>query len=188
MNLLSNGFEISPAQRALLWKHAFATSKIASEMAKRRPWISKEEAAVLGLIHDIGQMVMLMYFREQFEAAVEIAAKRKVPLWCVETQAGVTHTQLGKYLASRWAFPDAFKSVIEFHHFPEKSKSFKAEVKLIHLANVLCNSREYPELLSDEATLSCCRDLYISEDEWQEYQDGLSRVWTEVDQLWNLLG
>ena len=30
--------------------------------------------------------------------------------------------------------------------------------------------------------------LYISEDEWEEYQESVERIWPEVDQLWNLLG
>jgi hypothetical protein len=47
---------------------------------------------------------------------------------------------------------------------------------------------EYPELVNEESTLSHCRDLYISEEEWEEYQESVERIWPEVDQLWNLLG
>ena len=58
----------------------------------------------------------------------------------------------------------------------------------MHLVNVLSHSREYPELVNEESTLSHCRDLYISEEEWEEYQESVERIWPEVDQLWNLLG
>lgn len=188
MSMLASGPELGDADREHLWKHAFTTSKIAAEMSKKRPWMNSEEASILGLVHDIGRLVMAMYFNEQYRAIMEIASKRKTPSWCVEMQLGLTHTQLGKYLASRWVFPDLFRAVIEFHHSPDNSKSFKTEVRLIYLANVLSNSNEYPELLTDEATLSYCRDLYISEEEWQEYQDSLALIRPEVDQLWNLLG
>ena len=57
----------------------------------------------------------------------------------------------------------------------------------MHLVNVLSHSREYPELVNDEFTLDHCRELYISEDEWQEIQDSTQNIWPEVDQLWNLL-
>ncbi len=188
MSMLSIGPELGDADREHLWKHAFTTSKIAAEMSKKRPWMNREEASILGLVHDIGRLVMAMYFNEQYRAIKEIASKRKAPPWCVEMQLGLTHTQLGRYLASRWVFPDLFRAVIEFHHSPGNSKSFKTEVRLIYLANVLSNSSEYPELLTDEATLSYCRDLYISEEEWQEYQDSLAFIRPEVNQLWNLLG
>lgn len=57
----------------------------------------------------------------------------------------------------------------------------------MHLVDVLSHSREYPELLNDEFTLSNCRELYICEDEWQEIQERAQNIWPEVDQLWNLL-
>jgi len=186
-SLLTNGRKLDPAHRERLWKHSFASSRIAAEIAKKRPWMKLKEAAILGLMHDIGHVVMAMHFREQFEYIVELADQRKNPLWCVEMQTGLSHTEIGKYLAARWALPEVFQNVIEFHHSPDKCKSFQVETKLIYLANILANSREFPELLNDEATLAYCRDLYISEEEWEEYQDGLKLIWPEVEQLWNLL-
>ncbi|MGA2226568.1 MAG: HDOD domain-containing protein, partial [Syntrophobacteraceae bacterium] len=181
MNLLSNGRVISPAHREMLWKHSFATSKIAAEITKKRPWMNEDEAAVLGLIHDLGWIVMAMYFNEQFVAIFESAARKNIPPWCVEMQYGLSHTLLGKYLATRWVFPESFKAVMEFHHSPEMSQSFKTEVRLMHLVNVLSHSHEYPELVNDEFTLSHCRELYICEDEWQEIQESVQNTWSEVD-------
>ncbi|MCE5333706.1 MAG: HDOD domain-containing protein [Desulfobacteraceae bacterium] len=188
MNMLSGGVSIRPIHREQLWKHAFATSRIAAQMARKRPWLNPEEAAILGLLHDVGKLVMAMYFSKQFNSIMEIASQRRNPSWCVELQFGLTHTHIGKYLASRWGFPELFQAVIEFHHTPDMCSSYKTEVRLIHLANILSNSRTYPELLTDKATLSYCRDLYISEEEWQEHQDSLGHIWPEVDQLWTLLG
>ncbi len=188
VNMLSCAPSISPSLRERMWKHAYATSRIASEIAKKRPWLSPEEAAVLGLLHDVGRLAMAMYFTQQFNAIMEIASERKSPPWCVEMEFGLAHSQIGKYLASRWAFPELFQIVIEFHHTPDRCTSYKTEVRLIHLANVLSNSRTYPELLTDKATIAYCRDLYISEEEWQEYQESMGVIWPEVDQLWTLLG
>ena len=187
VNLLSNGWRIDPPQRESLWKHAYATSKIAIEISKKRPWLNRGEAAMLGLMHDIGHLVMAAYFPEQFTVIVNTALRRNSPIFWVEIEAGLLHTEIGRYLAMRWALPESYQAVIEYHHSPDSSKFFKSEVKMIHLADVLSNSRSYPNLLTDEATLSCCRELYISEDEWQEYQNGLDIIWLEVDQLWNLL-
>ena len=187
MNLLSNGHLISRGHREMLWKHSFASSRIAAEMTKMRPWMDRDEAAVLGLLHDLGWIVMATHFNEQFMAIFETAARRNIPPWYVEMQYGLVHTQLGKYLASRWAFPEAFKAVIEFHHSPEKSKSFKTEVRLMHLVNVLSHSREYPELVNEEVhSLSLPGTLYL-----RGGVAGISgecrKIWPEVDQLWNLL-
>jgi HD-like signal output (HDOD) protein len=93
MNLLSNGRVVSPAHREMLWKHSFASSRIAAEITKRRPWMNGDEPAVFGLIHDLGWIVMAMYFNEQFVAIFE----RNIPPWCVETQYGLAHTLLGSW-------------------------------------------------------------------------------------------
>ncbi len=133
MGLLSNGDLIDPALREMLWKHAFACSRIGAEITKNRPWISTDEAAALGLLHDLGWIVMATCFNEHFTVIFETAARHKVPAWFVERQYGLVHSELGKCLASRWALPEVFRAVIEFHHFPDKSSSFKTEVRLMHL-------------------------------------------------------
>ena len=188
MSLLSNGHVVSVAHREMLWKHAFFCSRIAAEMTRKRPWMSWAEAAVLGIVHDLGWIVMATHFNEQFAAIFETAARKNIPPWYVETQYGLDHSRLGKYLATRWAFPEEFVAVIEFHHSPERSKFFKTEVRLMHLVNVLSHLREYPELVNEESTLCQCRDLYISDEEWEEYQESVEKIWPEVEQLWNLLG
>jgi HD-like signal output (HDOD) protein len=187
MSLLSNGHAVSAAHREILWKHAFACSRIAAEMTRKRPWMNGAEAAVLGIVHDLGWIVMATHFNEQFVAILETAAKRDIPPWCIEAQYGLEHSELGKCLAARWAFPEEFEAVIEFHHCPERSEHFKTEVRLMHLVNVLSHLHEYPELVDEEITLSTCRELYISEEEWEEYQESAERIRPEVDQLWNLL-
>ncbi len=188
MSLVSNQLAISAEHRQKLWKHSFACSRIAAEMTRKRPWMNGDQAAVLGLIHDLGWIVMAAHFTEHFNAIFGTAAKMNIPPWYVEVQYGLQHSQLGKYLACRWALPEEFKAVIEFHHCPENAGSFKTEVKLIHLVNILSHSREYPELAEEEKTLSQCRDLYISEDEWEQYREKVEAMWPEVDQLWSLLG
>ncbi len=186
MNLF-NGRHIEPAYRERLWKHALTTSKVASEISRSRPWVQKQEAALMGLLHDVGHLVMASYYGDQFQFIMDLASKRKSPPWCVEMELGFVHTEIGKYLASRWAFPDSFQAVIEFHHSPQRCDSFRSEVRLIYLADVIANSPYYPEFLTDEATLKYCRDLYISEDEWQEYCNRFALIVPEVDQLWNLM-
>lgn len=188
MELCADNQTMALVQRETLWKHSFVTAKIAAKIAMQRPWISKEQAYVLGLFHDLGRTIMAGNFKEHYHSIQNLARSRKVPIWCAELQYGLTHTQVGKWTAIKWAFPEMFQRVIEFHHEPEKSPSFAPEVTMIALANILANSKDYPEYVHDETTLAYCNDLYISEDEWEGYQEGLDKIWVETDQLWKLLG
>ncbi len=186
--LFSNGCTISEAHREMLWKHAFASSRIVLGMKRIRSWMNVETAALMGLLHDLGWIVMAAHLNEQFTDIFETAKKKNIPPWYVEKRYGLDHGKLGKYLACRWALPDEFKAVMEFHHTPERNTSFGAEVSVVYLIDVLSYSREHPELLNEKATLLQCRKLYISDEEWEEYQEVTEGIWPEVEQLWNLLG
>ncbi|MGC8493960.1 MAG: HDOD domain-containing protein [Syntrophobacteraceae bacterium] len=188
MGLFSSGCTISETHRQMLWKHAFACSRIAVEVNRRRPWINIDQAAAMGLLHDLGWMVMAAHFNKQFTDIFHTAEKKHIPPWYVESSYGLDHGRLGRYVACRWALPQEFQAVMEFHHAPGSNGSFGADVGMVYLINVLSHSREYPELVNEDETLSQCRKLCISEVEWEEYQEMAEAVWPEVEQLWNLLG
>lgn len=190
-SLMMDGFAkecvIGRAHREMLWKHSFVASKIAVEMTGKRPWMNVEEAFLLALVYDIGWQIMAVRFSEQFRAIFETAARKNVPPWWVEVRYGISHAEMGLYLAEQRSFPESFKAVAAYHHCPEKSSSFKTEVTLLCLVDVLAYAREHPEVVNEEITLSRCRRLFISEDEWLGYQQSLDRIWFEADHLWRLL-
>lgn len=187
MDKLASECAIGETYREILWKHSFVASKIAVEITGKRPWMNVEEAFLLALIYDIGWLIMAVSFKEQFEDIFQTAARTKAPPWWIEVRYGLSHAEMGWYLAARLAFPESFKAVAAFHHCPEKSRSFQTEATLICLVDVLADSRENPEAVNEEITLSRCRRLFISEDEWGGYQQGLERIRSEADQLWSLL-
>lgn len=183
----ASGGLMGEAFREVLWKRSFAASKIAVEMAGKRPWIKVEEAFLLALVYDIGWIVMAECFGEQFEAIFQTAARMKAPSWWFEVRYGLSHAEMGWYMVSQRGFPETFKAVTAFHHFPEKSGTYEAEATLICLVDTLAQSREHPEGLHEKLTLSRCGRLFISEEEWGGYQKSLERIWSEADQLWKLL-
>ncbi len=187
MDWLAKQRVISEAYRQILWKRSFVASKIAVEITRKRPWMDVEEAFLLGLIYDIGWQVMAVRFYEQFEAIFETAVGKNVPPWWIEVRYGLSHAEIGRYLAAQRALPESFKMVAAFHHCPERCKSFKTEVTLICLVDVLAYAREHPEAVNEQITLSRCRKLLISEDEWRGYQESLEQIWLQADQLWMLL-
>jgi HD-like signal output (HDOD) protein len=188
MGLFFDGLTISEKHRELLWKHSFASSRIAVEVNRTRSWINGEEAAMMSLLHDLGWIVMAAYLNEQFTAVFNKSQEENIPPWYVEMRYGLDHGKLGGYLARRWALPDKLQAVMEFHHAPERNKAFGTEVSMVHLIDVLSHSSEYPELVNEEATLLQCRKLFISEEEWEGYQEVTAGIWPEVEQLWGLLG
>ena len=187
LQAFEHGPTLSAAERESLWKHAFCTARLAGRMVERRPWATREKAYLFGLLHDLGKLVMLIYFQDYYLALQDLAREKKVSFRCMELQFGLTHTRLGRWVAVKWGFPEVFQNVMEFHHTPWESSSHRPEVKLIALADILANSRNFPDPASHEIAADCCRDLHVGEDEWEDYRSAVKEVWLEVEHLWRLL-
>ncbi len=187
LDLVSNGSGLGIRTREKLWKHAFAVGKAAGFMADKRPWVDRENAYFLGLLHDFGKLILAVHFLDHFQAIEELVEARQIPFVEAEKIHGIAHGEVGSWVGRKWGLPELYLEVMEFHHQPEKSLRFKPEVTLLHLANILANSRENPELLDAEPTLSHCRELRISEEEWIEFGERMAQAWVEVEVLWKVL-
>jgi HD-like signal output (HDOD) protein len=186
-DFVSKDKALSPSEREKLWKHAFVTAKAAGMIARQRPWVSADEAFILGLLHDMGRYLMAVEFGEQYRLIMEMSTKRQVPVRYVELECGLRHDLIGKWLAIKWSLPEVFQTVMEYHHAPEKSPSSKREVMVIALADILANARDYPALLTDPFTTSYRQELLIVEDEWEDYGSQMDGIWSEANQFWRLL-
>lgn len=187
MALLSDNRLPTPSQREELWKHVFATARIAQRLAGDRPWLSREEAYLLGLLHDLGWLFLAVQCNDIYGALCASAKERGVPRWQAECHYGLAHSRIGQWLAIRWGLPEIFQVVMEYHHLPWASPRHVQAVKLIYLADALASSREYPDSLEEEKILTICKELFITEEQWVDHQERLPEIWNEVDQLWNML-
>ena len=191
-SLLNSGFsdtaKMDATHRESLWKHSYITARIAGIIVKKRAWMSEEQAYLLGLVHDIGVTAATILFPEPVARLKEPPETKKTPRREEEQRFGFLHTRIGKLLAIKWGLPEVFVNVIAFHHQPEQSTKFKPEVKLIGLANILACAEDHSELICDETTCSYLKDLYITEQEWEECIGSLDTVKDQAQQIWNLIG
>ena len=60
-----------------------------------------------------------------------------------ERVLGVTHTDIGRWLAEKWNLPSSLISAIAHHHNPVNSSENDSQLSsLIHLADLLCRREE----------------------------------------------
>jgi len=103
-------------------KRALATGLFCRAFAKRVPGLDLDEAYVMGLLQDIGYVVLdnvaapifeqiLQRFREDGSSSVEI--ERSV--------CGTDHAAVGGVLAKEWNFVEQIQQGIKHHHSPLES-------------------------------------------------------------------
>lgn len=118
-----------------LWEasvaNAFATSFLAA-----RTRLDKSRAYTLGLVENLGQLVLRRYFVER-DAQIAAEVERGTPLLAAEAIAcGLDHAEIGAHLASRWNFPDLLVDSIQHHHTPSRAGIDPRMAALGHLGEM----------------------------------------------------
>jgi HD-like signal output (HDOD) protein len=124
----------------VFWDHSIATGVIARRLARDLGYRVSGEVFVAGLLHDMGISVLHRYFSNEFKRIVEVVRDSELTfLESEESILGVTHAQVGGWLAERWNLPDHLIEALSFHHTPSQASQNPKLVAIIHCADVLAN-------------------------------------------------
>jgi len=136
------------------WYHGLRVAVTARRLAQHQGYANDEEAYLAGLLHDVGQLALLT-----------TAADRYLPMFrsfsgqqalTVEEQAafGLTHAEVGAWLAQRWNLHALFVDSILYHHESlERIRDAHPLAQIVALANLL-NTLPEQELPANEAALA----------------------------------
>lgn len=124
-----------------LWRHSIVVGQASGFMmrrAKRRFEITPDEIYVCGLLHDLGQIVLLDNLKGRYVSLAAQARDLNIPLFLAEQQElGFHHADVGARIATRWGLPPAVVQAIGFHHGPEAEIEADPVVALIARTNTL---------------------------------------------------
>jgi len=121
------------------WRHSVATAAAAQALARHLRF-NQDYAFTGGLLHDIGRLVLVTCFPDQYaQVAAWRAAHDSVWLDAERAVLGVDHVEAGLALAAHWNFSDTMRLAIGHHHSPEApGAGFLATI--IHVADVLAHA------------------------------------------------
>ncbi|MEN3291643.1 MAG: hypothetical protein V7642_896 [Burkholderiales bacterium] len=103
----------------VFWRHSVATA-LCSRMLAREVKLNQDAAFITGLLHDIGKLVLVTSFPQQYSQAIAYRAAHDCYMLEAERKVlGVDHTIAGLALAEYWKFPVLMQRAIGNHHAPK---------------------------------------------------------------------
>jgi HD-like signal output (HDOD) protein/CheY-like chemotaxis protein len=104
-----------------LWEHSLSVSELAKTIAweETRNRSLADEAAMAGLLHDCGKLVLADNFPDQYAQVLDRSAGEILPSWTIEKEIfGTSHEIVGAYLLGLWGLPHALVETLAFSHHP----------------------------------------------------------------------
>ncbi len=113
-----------------LWIHALATAYGARSIARKAGVTEADKLFLMGLIHDIGKVLLIKALAE-YDQCAGLAASD------ILTAVHEPHQKFGGIILQHWEFTPEYIRVAEMHDTQKLFPSTKKEVLVVHLANLL---------------------------------------------------
>lgn len=137
---------------AAFWQNSIMRAVVAVSCAKEMNIPEPERLFTLGLLSDIGHMVMSIQEPGLMRGVFQQHQKTKYPLHLFERSTfGFDSSELGADLLESWSIPDSIVSGIRYQNCPEIATEFRQEAGTIYCAARLNpDEKEFPNMLDYE--------------------------------------
>jgi len=100
-----------------------------------------ENAFFLGLLQDIGMLILAESMPEEYAGVLAEAARGAGPLHEIESSLlGMNHMEVGQYVTDAWGLPASFSVPVGYHHCPEQIvhpfDDIEQTTRLLHLSSL----------------------------------------------------
>jgi len=126
----------------LIWEHCVRVGYYSRQISKLKNLANISDSAfIIGLLHDIGKIVLLSADESIIHTISEITKNKQLRSSSIleEISIGISHAEIGSLIAEKWNFPEDLKMPISNHHSPLNTiNEYKDLTYIVYFANMLC--------------------------------------------------
>lgn len=120
-----------------LWKHSLASAFAARLLAERERLEDIEKYYFMGLIHDIGKVLILKTLGDLHHKYESLDVDEMLD------EAKAVHTSFGSAILRKWGFSDAYTRICLLHAGPKFNSNTDKEILLLNLAGNIAKKAGY---------------------------------------------
>jgi HD-like signal output (HDOD) protein len=119
------------------WEHSYLAAMAAQHIAQHLRFLPSS-FFMAGLIHDIGKLVMLLTFGEEYAPEQWMTPfSSEERLTSEQHSFAFNHAAVGGMLLRQWNFPNNLLAAVEYHHLPAQAPNEQVFAQIIQLADLL---------------------------------------------------
>ena len=131
-----------------LWEHSQACARTCGLIANHLEMSDPEEIATIGLLHDLGKVVLHKSLEAEYRQVFLRVKKADMLFYKAEEDrrvlgAGINHGTIGGWLLAKWTLPEKLVEPIMYHHNFHPDLKYGERTALVQLADVLCRAEAF---------------------------------------------
>lgn len=127
-----------------LWKHSIAVGVITRQLGNMAQVKNVENYFLSGIIHDIGKLLFLKNFKEDYNRVLNYVMEHDVSILEAEQKIiGISHEEAGAFLAEKWDLPVSIINSVKYHSNGTVDGKPDMLVACLHLADCIARLLEF---------------------------------------------
>lgn len=131
----------------LFWRRSVLCGVLSSLLAKECGIKDSERLFVIGLLHEIGHLVLFSRMPDKSRQVLEREKIEDRPLYQIEQELlGFHYAQLGQELMKIWKLPESFQDITRHHVKPSVDTPSAVESSVVHIAHAFAHAKESDQI------------------------------------------
>ncbi len=184
INLIEKNQKFKTFKPRDFWKHSLAVGIASRMLAKHFDKSSLDKVFLAGILHDVGKLVLLTFFEEEYIKTLDYIEEKRVFLVEAEKKVlGFTHCDIGEKLLRKWNLSDYLINAVAYHELGTINGEFDSIVAAVHLGNIfarILNLGNPGDHLIPEPNHDLWEKVNLSENFFSLHADELKQYYSEM--------